>query len=99
MSERVIRVAPLGWKEGPYEPEKVFLSDMDHTMPRIYVLIAEVFEFPEYIRKENVIRDLSKGLEHALSQFPPLAGSLHMDESDGRLCKRNTKKAYPPLYS
>lgn len=87
MLQQVIKVAPLGWKDGSYEPEKIFLSEMDHTMPRIYALIAEVFELPEDLDRGIIIHNLCKGLEYALSQFPPLAGGIHMNAEDGRLCE------------
>lgn len=95
---QVIQVAPLGWKDGPYQPEKVHLSEMDHTMPRIYALIAEVFELPEDLDRDTVVRDMCKGLEFALTQFPPVAGGLHMDEKNGRLCKCNTTKPRQDLH-
>lgn len=91
--DEVIQVAPLGWKDGSYEPEHVNLSEMDHTMPRIYALIAEVFELPQNVDKDTVAKNLCKGLEYALTQFPPVAGALHMDEKDGRLCKRAQKSS------
>lgn len=87
MSSQVIQVQPLGWKDGSYEPQKYFLSDMDHTMPRIYVMIAEIFELPEDADKDAIVQSLCKGLAFALTQYPPVAGGLHMDEKNGRLCK------------
>lgn len=97
MSQQIIQVGPLGWKDGSYEPEKVFLSEMDHTMPRIYALIAEVFELSDDLDKDTVIHNLCDGLEYALAQYPPLAGGLHMDEKDGRLCKYSILKPWQDL--
>lgn len=87
MLQQVIQVAPLGWKDGMYEPEKVFLSEMDHTMTKVYILITEIFEMPEDLHKGTVVHNLCKGLEYALTQYPPLASGLHMSERDGRLCE------------
>lgn len=86
-NQDVIHVGPLGWESGSYEPEKVFLSEMDHVMPKIYVLIAEVFELPAGLDKDTVVHNLCKGLGYTLAQYPPLAGGLRMSEQDGRLCE------------
>lgn len=84
MSSAEIRIRPSGWEDAPAS-EHFELSDMDHTMPKIYVQIAEIFELPEGSDKQVVVDSVSKGLEFALSQFPALAGTIHMDEQNGRM--------------
>ena len=43
MSTAEIQVRPTGWESAP-EEERFVISDMDHTMPKIYVQIVEVFK-------------------------------------------------------
>lgn len=80
-----IRVRRANWREVPRE-QKFELSDMDHTMPKIFVPIVEVFELPDGADKEEIVATFRKGLEFALTQYPVVNGSLHMDEGNGRLC-------------
>lgn len=80
-----IRVRRADWRYVPRE-EKFELSDMDHTMPKIFVPIVEVFEMPDGADKDDIITTFRKGLEFALTQYPVVNGSLHMDEGNGRLC-------------
>lgn len=80
-----IRVRRADWRYVPRE-ERFELSDMDHTMPKIFVPIVEVFEMPDGADKDGIVATFRKGLEYALTQYPVVNGSLHMDEEDGRLC-------------
>lgn len=48
--------------------------------------MVEVFELPAGADKEDIVATFRKGLEFALTQYPVVAGSLHMDEDNGRLC-------------
>jgi hypothetical protein len=84
MSTNEIRVHPTGWESAP-EEEQFVLSDMDHTMPKIYVQIVEVFKLAPDVDKAEVVDNMVKGLEFTLSQYPILAGGLKMDEENGRL--------------
>lgn len=84
MSTAEIRVRPTGWESAP-EEEQFVISDMDHTMPKIYVQIVEVFELPREAEKPKIVDNMIKGLEYTLSQFPILAGKLKMDVENGRL--------------
>ncbi|ETS78933.1 hypothetical protein PFICI_08786 [Pestalotiopsis fici W106-1] len=97
MSSTEIRIKPLGWQDAPAS-ERFELSDMDHTMPKIYVQIAEIFELPEGSDKQVIIDSVSKGLEFALSQFPALAGTIHMDETNGRMWVTKKKDSSVGLY-
>ncbi|EFX05496.1 trichothecene 3-o-acetyltransferase [Grosmannia clavigera kw1407] len=78
------KVRPTGWESAP-DSERFSLSHMGHIMPKIYVLIAEVFSLPEQADKDAIIKSLVAGLEFALSQFPLLVGALEMDEASGRM--------------
>lgn len=82
MVARDIRVRPLGEASGT---ERFELSDMDHTMPKIYVQIAEIFELPPDADRGGIVQSLAKGLAFALGQYPVLAGVLRMDASNGRM--------------
>lgn len=84
MSTAEIRVRPTGWESAP-EEEQFVISDIDHTMPKIYVQIVEVFELPREAEKPKIVDNMIKGLEYTLSQFPILAGKLKMDAENGRL--------------
>lgn len=84
MASYELRVKASNWQDAPAD-ERLELSDMDHTMPKVYVQIAEFFQLPEGTDKEAVVSNLKKGLEFTLSQFPILAGSLHMDDKNGRM--------------
>ncbi|KAJ9133690.1 Trichothecene 3-o-acetyltransferase [Pleurostoma richardsiae] len=87
-----IPVHPAGWESGP-EIERYSLSLMGHFMPKIYVLIAEVFALPDKADTEAITKNMTAGLEFTLSQFPVLAGVLDVDEASGRMWvtkKRNS---------
>lgn len=62
-----------------------------HAVPKIYVLIAEIFQLPESTSETEIIDNLARGLSSALNQFPILAGSLQIDETNGRLCVTKSK--------
>jgi hypothetical protein len=104
-----IHVQPTGWRQSP-ENERFELSDMDHTMPKIYVQIAEVFEMKDdsEAAREKVVANMVTGLEFTLEQFPIMTGVLHMDPDTGRMWvtrKQNSgvdlyvKKAAEPTYA
>jgi trichothecene 3-O-acetyltransferase len=80
----IMRVRPSNWKTAPAE-EQFMLSDMDHTMPKVYVLILEIFELQASIDRDDLVRNMEHGLEFALSQYPILAGVFHMDANTGRM--------------
>jgi hypothetical protein len=84
MSTAEIPIRPTGWESAP-EEEQFVISDMDHTMPKIYVQIVEVFKLPPDAEKSRIVDNMVKGLEYTLSQFPILAGNLKMDAENGRL--------------
>lgn len=46
MTSEETHISPLGWQDVA-ETEHFGLSDIDHTMPKIYVLIAEVLKLPK----------------------------------------------------
>ncbi|KAH9897556.1 transferase family-domain-containing protein [Xylariomycetidae sp. FL2044] len=97
MASQEIRILPTGWQNAP-EEEKFILSDMDHTMPKIYCQIAEIFELPKDADKHAIVSNLSKGLEFTIGQFPILAGALHMDATNGRLWVTKKKDASVGLF-
>ena len=68
-------------------PQKSPLSDMDHIMPKIYILIVEIFELSASTSKDIVVTSLVEGLEFSLDQYPEIAGCLEMDEKTGQMCK------------
>ncbi|KAK9490121.1 transferase family-domain-containing protein [Lipomyces doorenjongii] len=87
-----LRLRPTGWESSP-ESEQFQLSLMGHIMPKIYVLIAEVFSLPEDADTGTIVQSMAAGLEFALSQFPVLTGVLEMDADSGRMWvskKRNS---------
>lgn len=65
--------------------ERFVISDMDHTMPKIYVQIVEVFKLAADSEKPTVLAGMIKGLEYTLSQLSILAGVLKMDAKTRRL--------------
>lgn len=71
MEPKGIRVQPLGETSGV---DRFELSDTDHTMPKLYVQIAEVFELPPDVDRDGIVQGLTKGLAFALGQYPVLAG-------------------------
>ncbi|KAM5361646.1 hypothetical protein ACJA88_014383 [Fusarium oxysporum] len=79
-----LRIHPTGWKSGP-ESERYPLSLMGHIMPKVYVLVAEVFALPDLTDNNVTVQNMTAGLEFAISQFPILAGVLEMDTATGRM--------------
>ncbi|RKK96237.1 hypothetical protein BFJ68_g14499 [Fusarium oxysporum] len=79
-----LRIHPTGWKSGP-ESERYPLSLMGHIMPKVYVLVAEVFALPDLTDNDVTVQNMTAGLEFATSQFPILAGVLEMDTATGRM--------------
>lgn len=78
-----LRLHPTGWQSSP-ESEQFPLSLMGHIMPKIYVLITEVFALPD-MDSEAIVESMAAGLEFTLSQFPVMLGSLEVDANSGRL--------------
>lgn len=97
MSAKELRIRPAGWESAPAE-EDFALSDMDHTMPKIYVQIVEVFQLAPHVEKAKVVDSMAKGLEVTLSQFPILAGGLKMDADNGRLWVTKKKDSEVSLF-
>ena len=84
MSTKEIRVRPTGWESAPAE-ERLPLSDIAHSMPKIYVQIVEVFRLAPAADKAKTVDNMVKGLESTLSQFPIIVGDLQMDTENGLL--------------
>lgn len=84
MASGEIQIHPTGWETSP-ESERHPLSLIGHIMPKIYVLIAEVFELPSDVDTVAVTQNMQAGLEFALSQFPVLTGALEMDSDTGQM--------------
>jgi hypothetical protein len=97
MSTKEVRIRPAGWESAPAE-EQFALSDMDHTMPKIYVQIVEVFKLAPLFDKAKVVDSMAKGLGFTLSQFPILAGGLKMDAENGRLWVTKRKDSEVSLF-
>jgi hypothetical protein len=47
--------------------EQFVISDMDHTMPKIYVQIVEVFKLAPNSEKPRIVDCMVKGLEYTMS--------------------------------
>lgn len=96
---KCIKVLPTGWQSSP-ENETFELSDMDHTMPKIYVQIAEVFELSDdsQTHKDKILSNTMKGLEFTLSQFPILTGNFRIDDKDGRMWVTRKRDSGVDLY-
>ncbi|CAJ2508801.1 Uu.00g138270.m01.CDS01 [Anthostomella pinea] len=73
MASQELRVQPLGCQDAP-PSERFELSDMDHTMIKVYVQIAEVFKLTGDVVQDAIVSSVKEGLEFSLSQFPLLAG-------------------------
>jgi len=61
MSNAEIRIRPTGWESAPVE-ERFVVSDMDHTMSKIYVQIVEVFKLAPDSEKPGILDSMVKGL-------------------------------------
>ncbi|KAI7551327.1 hypothetical protein KC331_g2625 [Hortaea werneckii] len=96
---KCIQVRPTGW-EGGQEMDLFPLSDMDHTMPKIYVQIAEVFELKDESEenKATIVANLVKGLEFSLAQYPIMTGGLKMDPETGRMWVAKKQDSSVGLY-
>lgn len=97
MSLAEIEVHPTGWESSP-ACERFPVSLMGHIMPKVYVLIAEVFTLPEGIDKDPILKSMTAGLEYTLSQFPVLAGILQMDPESGRMWVTRNKGSTVSLH-
>jgi hypothetical protein len=97
MTTKEIRVRPTGWESAPLE-ERFPLSDMDHTMPKIYVQIVEVFQVGPNVDKAKIVDTMVTGLESTLSQFPILTGGLKVDPENGRLWVTKRRDSAVSLY-
>ncbi|KAI7641311.1 hypothetical protein KC318_g21903, partial [Hortaea werneckii] len=96
---RCIQVRPTAWESGQ-EMDLFPLSDMDHTMPKIYAQIAEVFELKDESEenKATIVANLVKGLEFSLAQYPIMAGGLKMDPETGRMWVAKKQDSSVGLY-
>lgn len=83
-----IQVRPSGWNSSSEEINSFIsrftLSNYDALMPKVFIQIFENLELPFDTDKNLVLENLIKGLQFSLSQYPPLAGVLNMDENTGR---------------
>lgn len=79
-----IPVHPLE-HQSSLELEQLPLSLLGHVMPKLYVLIAEVFALPETADTEAIVKNMIAGLEVALSKFPVLTGTIDVDSKTGRM--------------
>ncbi len=61
---------PSSWLGEGFRAEAVPSFLMGHTMPKVYVLIAEVFALPQDADTDAIIRSMTAGLEQTLSEFP-----------------------------
>jgi hypothetical protein len=97
-----ILLHPTGWKVGSdFESKRYPLSLMGHVMPKIYVLVSEVFALPELVdtqANEAITENLKAGLEFAISRFPILAGHLEMDAVSGRMWVSTTAETKVHLH-
>lgn len=87
-----ILVHSVGWRFSP-EYEQFPISLVGHVIPKVYVLIAEVFALPRGTDTEKIIKDMTTGLQLSLSQFSVLIGILEMNADTGRMWvtrKRNS---------
>ncbi|EPE06631.1 trichothecene 3-o-acetyltransferase [Ophiostoma piceae UAMH 11346] len=86
MESSDILVRATGWEQSP-EKERFPLSPIAQTMPKIYVLMAEVFPLaPDGSPSPGtIVKNMTAGLQHTLSQFPALAATLEMDAESGRM--------------
>jgi hypothetical protein len=71
---------------------------MGHIMPKIYVLIAEVFSLPEDIEIDATIRSMVAGFKFAVSQFPILTGVLASDDENGEMWVEKTRNSTVSLH-
>lgn len=94
MASSDIFVRPMGWEQAPAS-ERFTLSPIAHTMPKIYVLMAEVFRVPadQLLAPETIVNNMTMGLKFTLSQFPALASTLQMDEASGRMWAAKTRNS------
>lgn len=58
---------------------------MGHVMPKVYVLMVEVFRLPEGADTDDVAKSMAAGLEYAMSQFPVLTGTLQINVESGEM--------------
>ncbi|KAI7026959.1 hypothetical protein KC327_g5805 [Hortaea werneckii] len=96
---KCIQVRPTAW-ESNQKMDLFPLSDMDHTMPKIYVQIAAVFELKDEgeTKKAKIVANLVKGLEFTLAQYPIMAGGLKMDPETGRMWVAEKQDSSVGLY-
>ena len=86
MDSSDILVRPTEWEQSPNK-ERFPLSPIAQTMPKIYVLMAEVFPLVPDVSPSpgTVVKNMTAGLQFTLSQFPALAATLDMDPNSGRM--------------
>lgn len=92
-----LHIHPAGWQSSP-QAERFPISLMGHIMPKIYVLIAEVFALPEGTDIDATINSMVAGFEFALSQYPVLAGVLASDDNNGQMWVERTRDSTASLH-
>ncbi|KAH7109517.1 transferase family-domain-containing protein [Dactylonectria macrodidyma] len=78
------RVHAAGWERNP-ESERYPVPPLGHVMPKVYVLIAEVFALKTDADTDAIVNSMRGGLETSLSRFPVLTGNLEMDATSGSM--------------
>ncbi|KAF3016779.1 hypothetical protein E8E14_007895 [Neopestalotiopsis sp. 37M] len=74
------------------------LSDTGAQILSMYVWLVDVFELSKSINRENIIANLTKGLERALGDHPELMGTMHFDNVSKRIIIKKTEEATAALH-
>ncbi|KAF1944038.1 hypothetical protein EJ02DRAFT_399503 [Clathrospora elynae] len=81
-----LHIHPTGWEANP-ESEIFPISLLGVIMPKIYVLITEVFSLPDNADVDAITKSMVAGLEFSLSQAQNriLTGTLQTDATSGEM--------------
>ncbi|KAK9446503.1 transferase family-domain-containing protein [Limtongia smithiae] len=92
-----VAVRPSGWESSP-ESERFPVSLLGHVMPKIYVLVSEVFALPAGADTGAIIKSMTTGLKVALASFPVLCGCLEMDATTGQMWVTKKRESAAALH-
>ncbi|KAK8044084.1 hypothetical protein PG993_004108 [Apiospora rasikravindrae] len=74
------------------------VSDTGHQIISMWVKLVDIFELPEGSDRDQIVANLTKGLEKAAGDHPELTGTMHFDNEAKRIVIKRAKEGSIALH-
>ncbi|KAK8085780.1 hypothetical protein PG997_007051 [Apiospora hydei] len=74
------------------------VSDTGHQIISMWVKLVDIFELPEGSNQDQIVTNLTKGLEKAVGDHPELTGTMHFDNEAKRIVIKRAKEGSVALH-